>query len=70
MRSDSAVPGLTRRSVLTSTIRLPRRSATHDFQRTAPELLALRETLGTESARLATLRDELLPALLAPAIAV
>jgi type I restriction enzyme S subunit len=70
MRSDSAVPGLTRRSVLTSTIRLPRRSATHEFQRTAPELLALRETLGTESARLATLRDELLPALLAPAIAV
>lgn len=70
MRSDSAVPGLTRPSVLTSTIRLPGRSATRDFQRTAPELLALREALGVESARLATLRDELLATLMAPAIAV
>jgi type I restriction enzyme S subunit len=70
MRSDSAVPGLTRRSVLTSTIRLPRRSAMRDFQCLAPDLLAMREALGTESARLATLRDQLLATLLAPAIAV
>jgi type I restriction enzyme S subunit len=70
MRSDSAVPGLTRPSVLTSTIRLPRRSAARDFQRMAPDLLAMREALGTESARLATLRDELLATLLAPAIAL
>jgi type I restriction enzyme S subunit len=70
MRSDSAVPGLTRPSVLTSTIRLPRRSATRDFQRITPDLLALRDALGTESARLAILRDELLAALMAPAIAV
>jgi type I restriction enzyme, S subunit len=70
MRSDSAVPGLTRPSVLTSTIRLPRRSATRDFQCMAPDLLAMREALGTQSARLATLRDELLATLLAPAIAV
>jgi type I restriction enzyme, S subunit len=68
MRSDSAVPGLTRLSVLTSAIRLPGRSATRDFQRMAPDLLAMQEALGAESAQLATLRDELLPALVAPAI--
>jgi type I restriction enzyme S subunit len=70
MRSDSAVPGLTRRSVLTSTIRLPRRSAARDFQHMAADLLAMREALGAQSARLATLRDELLATLMAPAIAV
>jgi type I restriction enzyme S subunit len=70
MRSDSAVPGLTRSSVLTSTIRLPRRSATRDFQRTARDLLATREALGEQAAKLATLRDELLVTLMAPAIAV
>jgi type I restriction enzyme S subunit len=69
MRSDSAVPGLTRPSVLTSTIRLPGRSATRDFQQMAADLLAMREALGAQSARLATLRDELLATLMATAIA-
>jgi type I restriction enzyme S subunit len=67
MRSDSAVPGLTRPSVLNSAIPLPGASAMRDFQRVAGDLLATREALATESARLAALRDELLPALLAPA---
>ena len=70
MRTDSAIPGLTRPSVLTATIRLPRRSAAREFQRATRDLLAAREALGAESAKLATLRDELLVTLLAPAIAV
>jgi hypothetical protein len=56
--------------VLTSVIRLPGRSATRDFQRMTPGLLAMREALGAESAQLATLRDELLPALMALAVGV
>jgi len=69
MRSDSAVPGLTRPSVLTCTIRLPRGPVARDFQDAARGLLATRETLGTESVKLAILRDELLTTLMAPAIA-
>jgi type I restriction enzyme S subunit len=70
MRSDSAVPGLTRPSVLTSTIRFPGRAATRDFQRASRDLLAAREALGMESVKLARLRDEMLATLMAPAIAV
>jgi len=69
MSSDSAVPGLTRPSVLTCTIRLPRGSAASGFQRAARDLLATREALAAESVKLAIVRDELLAALMAPAIA-
>jgi len=69
MRSDSAVPGLTRPSVLSCTIRLPRGPAARDFQRAARDLLGTREALAAESVKLAVLRDELLATLMAPAIA-
>jgi type I restriction enzyme S subunit len=68
LRSDSAVPGLARASMLTLTIRVPARSATGDFQHAAAALLATRESLTAESASLVALRDELLTRLLAPAL--
>lgn len=63
LRADSAIPGLTRASVLTSAVRLPGEAALRDFARPAGGLLALRESLIAESARLVSLRGALLPRL-------
>jgi type I restriction enzyme, S subunit len=63
LRGDSAVPGLTRSSVVTSVIRLPPESALRDLADAAGGLLALRASLATESAQLISLRDTLLPGL-------
>jgi len=60
LRADSAIPGLTRASVLTSVVRLPGEPVLRDFARPAGRLLALRESLSAESARLVSLRSTLL----------
>jgi type I restriction enzyme, S subunit len=65
LRGDSAVPGLTRASLATSMIRLPPRSAVRDLAHAAGGLLALRAALAAESAQLISLRDTLLPRLIA-----
>jgi len=61
MRSDSAVPGLSRASVLTSRLPVPRRSSLRELRREVRPLFALRESLAAQSAALATLRDECFP---------
>jgi type I restriction enzyme S subunit len=63
MHSDSAVPGLSRAGALTVQVAIPRPARAREFQRQACSLFALREALETESARLARLRDALLPCL-------
>ncbi len=63
LRGDSAVPGLTRSSVLTSVIELPPESALRQLAHAAGGLLALRASLAAESAQLISLRDTLLPRL-------
>jgi type I restriction enzyme S subunit len=63
LRADSAIPGLTRTSVLTCVVRLPGAAALGDFAHAAGGLLALRDAMSGESARLVSLRDALLPGL-------
>jgi type I restriction enzyme, S subunit len=63
MRSDSAVPGLSRAGALTAPIQLPGPAATRHLQHHVRPLFELREALATQSARLASLRDALLPRL-------
>jgi type I restriction enzyme, S subunit len=61
MRSDSAVPGLSRASALTARIQLPGPAPAAGLQRQARPLFELREALAEQSAHLASLRDTLLP---------
>ena len=63
LASDSAIPGLTRASALAARLHLPAVHEMRGFQRPAAGLLALREALHAENARLAALRDTLLPSL-------
>jgi type I restriction enzyme, S subunit len=63
MRSDSAVPGLSRAGALTARIQLPGPAPAAEFQRRARPLFELREALGAQSAHLASVRDTLLPPL-------
>lgn len=63
MRSDSAVPGLSRASALTARIQLPAPAPAAELQRQARPLFELREALAAQSAHLAKLRDTLLPQL-------
>jgi hypothetical protein len=63
LRADSAVPGLTRASVLALPVRLPPDAAMRDFQHATRDLFALKEALAAESAQLRRLRDALLPGL-------
>jgi type I restriction enzyme S subunit len=63
LRADSAVPGLTRASVVMSAIRLPPPPALRDLAHAASGLLAVRASLAAESAQLISLRDTLLPGL-------
>jgi type I restriction enzyme S subunit len=67
MRSDSAVPGLSRAGVLAARVRVPEPASSRAFQRQAGPLLELRAALSAESAHLARLRDTLLPGLTLPA---
>ena len=66
MRSDSAVPGLSRAGVLAARVRVPDPASSRAFQRQAGPLLELRAALSAESAHLAFLRDALLPGLTLP----
>jgi type I restriction enzyme S subunit len=68
MRSDSAVPGLSRAGVLAARVRVPEPASSRAFQRQAGPLLGLRAALNAESAHLARLRDALLPGLTLPAL--
>lgn len=63
MRSDSAVPGLSRASALTARVQLPGPAPAAELQRQARPLFELREALAAQSAQLASLRDTLLPQL-------
>lgn len=63
LTSDSAIPGLTRASALATRLFLPPAHERREFQRSAAGLLALREALQAENARLTTLRATLLPSL-------
>jgi type I restriction enzyme, S subunit len=67
MRSDSAVPGLSRAALLAARVRVPDPAGSRAFQRQAGPLLELRAALSAESAHLARLRDALLPGLALPA---
>jgi type I restriction enzyme S subunit len=60
LRSDSAVPGLSRASVLTSRLPVPGPGSLREFHREVRPLFALRESLATQSVALAALRDEVL----------
>jgi type I restriction enzyme S subunit len=60
LRSDSAVPGLSRASVLTSRLPVPGPRSLREFHREVRPLFALRESLATQSLALAALRDEVL----------
>src|SRR5262249_27360955 len=66
MRSDSAVPGLSRASALTSRLPVPGPSPLRELRREVRPLFALRESLAAQSAALATLRDECFPGVLRP----
>jgi type I restriction enzyme, S subunit len=63
MRSDSAVPGLSRAGALKARIKLPGQARAADLQWQARPLFELREALAAQSAQLASLRDALLPRL-------
>jgi type I restriction enzyme, S subunit len=63
MRSDSAVPGLSRAGALTARVKLPGPARAAELQRQARPLFELREALAAQSAHLASLRDALLPRL-------
>jgi type I restriction enzyme S subunit len=63
LTSDTAVPGLTRASVLARRMNLPPARELGDFRRSAVRLLALREALRAENAQLAVLRATALPSL-------
>jgi type I restriction enzyme S subunit len=63
LRSDSAVPGLSRAGALTARIKLPGPAQAAEVQRQARPLFELRESLAAQSAHLASLRDALLPRL-------
>lgn len=63
MRSDSAVPGLSRTGALSAWVRAPGPAGSREFQRRARPLFALRHALSAESGHLARLRDALLPGL-------
>jgi type I restriction enzyme S subunit len=63
LRSDSAVPGLSRAGALTARIKLPGPAQAAEVQRQARPLFELREALAAQSAHLASLRDALLPRL-------
>jgi type I restriction enzyme, S subunit len=65
MNADSAVPGLSRRSVLGLPVRVPGEPALRRFHQDVRPLFLLREGLSAESAALARLRDTLLPRLIA-----
>jgi type I restriction enzyme, S subunit len=61
LRSDSAVPGLSRAGALTARIQLPGPAPAAELQRQARPLFELREALATESAHVASVRDTLIP---------
>ena len=61
MRSDSAVPGLSRAGALAARIQLPGPARAAELQRHASPLFELRAGLATQSADLASLRDAMLP---------
>ena len=63
MRSDSAVPGLSRAGALAARLKLPGLAHAAELQRQARPLFELREALAAQSAHLASLRDALLPRL-------
>jgi type I restriction enzyme, S subunit len=63
MGSDSAVPGLTRAGAAAARLPLLPLPAMRDFQHAVRPLLAMRASLEAQSARLARLRDALLPPL-------
>ena len=65
MNSDSAVPGLSRPSVLALEVRVPGEPALRQFHEQVRPLFLLRESRSAESAALARLRDTLLPGLIA-----
>ena len=64
MNSDSAVPGLSRPSVLALEVRVPGGPALRRFHQQVRPLFLLRESRSAESAALARLRDALLPRLI------
>ena len=70
MNSDSAVPGLNRSNVLALEVRVPGESALRQFQDEVRPLFLLRESLSTESAALARLRDALSPRLMSGEVRV
>jgi type I restriction enzyme, S subunit len=70
MNSDSAVPGLNRSNVLALEVRVPGQSALRQFHDDVRPLFLLRESLSTESAALARLRDALSPRLMSGEIRV
>lgn len=70
MNSDSAVPGLNRSSVLALQVRVPDELALGRFHEEVRPLFLLRESLSTESAALARLRDALSPRLMSGEIRV
>jgi len=70
MNSDSAVPGLNRSNVLALEVRVPGESALRQFHDDVRPLFLLRESLSTESAALARLRDALMPKLMSGGISV
>jgi type I restriction enzyme, S subunit len=61
LRSDSAVPGLSRAGALTARIQLPGPASAAELQRQARPLFELREALAAESAHLVSVRDTLIP---------
>jgi type I restriction enzyme S subunit len=70
MNSDSAVPGLNRSNALALRVKVPGEEELQEFRPVARPLFALRETVSVESARLAELRDTLLPKLMSGQIRV
>jgi type I restriction enzyme, S subunit len=70
MNSDSAVPGLNRSNALALEIQVPGEAELQRFRNETRSLFALRESLARECARLADLRDALLPKLMSGEIHV
>jgi type I restriction enzyme S subunit len=64
LRSDSAVPGLSRAGALTARIQLPGPAPAAELQRQARPLFELREALAAESAHLVSVRGTLIPHLI------
>lgn len=70
LNADSAVPGLNRAEALAQPVRLPDASALQSFARQAADLMNRSSLAQIESAKLAELRDTLLPHLMSGRITV